>query len=355
MVDPALFAELRDLCLRSFPERLGQRLSHVEVIDSTVEVIDSTAESVHLPGKTTALEHHPTLAFTLSWREGIRPCVERLLLRRYPDDRTWWVQHDAQKARREWSVMRWLYGCGLPVPRVYALGALDPDPFLLVERPIGQRLAWSANEPEKATASTRAQPPREHIDRLAALLARLHRLTPPGSVREVLPHVDARESLAQAVRIAQQCEDHLLMEAIHELIEAKVEACPPCVLHGDPRLADCLYDARGITTWLNWENSALGDPRWDVACLVSELQSSTANALSDRLCERYGDRAGLSLRDMPYWQALAALHCWTMAQQAQAMPGAKERSRYSTQLERHHKEAWSALARFRALKATITT
>ena len=48
MVDPALFAELRDLCLRSFPERLGQRLSHVEVIDSTVEVIDSAAEPVHL-------------------------------------------------------------------------------------------------------------------------------------------------------------------------------------------------------------------------------------------------------------------------------------------------------------------
>jgi aminoglycoside phosphotransferase (APT) family kinase protein len=281
--------------------------------------------------------------------------VERLLLRRYPDDRTWWVEHDEQKAQREWSVMRWLYGCGLPVPRVYALGALDPDPFLLVQRPSGQTLALSANEQGKAAAGARSQPVRERIDRLAALLARLHRLTPPGSVREVLPYVDARESMAQAARIAQQCEDHMLVEAIHDLLKVQVEAYPPCVLHGDTQLADYVYDARGITAWLNWGNSALGDPRWDVACLANELQGSTTNALGDHFCEHYADRAGLSLRDMPYWQALVALHRWAMASQAHATRNAKTQLQHATQLEKHRKQAWSALTRFRGSKATIAT
>jgi aminoglycoside phosphotransferase (APT) family kinase protein len=347
MVDPALFAELRDLCLRSFPERLGQRLSQVETLDSTFEFVASNGEA-------TISGRHPTLAFTLSWQEGVRPRVERLLLRRYADDRTWWVKHDRHKAQREWSVMRWLYGSGLPIPRVYALGALDRDPFLLLERPTGQTMALGTGESKKALSGMRSQGAREHIDRLATLLARLHCLTPPSSVREVLPNVDAGKALARAAHIAEQF-GAAILKGIHELMEVQVEAYPPCVLHGDPKLADCLHGARGVTAWLNWENSALGDPRWDVACVANELQRNASNPLGDRFCERYSDQAGLRLHNMTYWQAQAAICRWAVTHQVHATLNETAQLRLSTQLEQRHKQAWSALTRFRDSRATITS
>jgi len=341
MIDPALFAELRDLCLRSFPERLEQRLSQVESI---------------------AADRHSGLAFTLSWREGARPRVERLLLRRYADGWTWWSFQDGQKAQREWTVMRWLYGEGLPLPRVYALSARDTDPFLLLERPSGQTLATRRDR--KATGSHvsggQAHPSEDPselrlcVDALATLLARLHRATAPDSVRKVLPRVVLDQELERVAHIAQRCEDRALMATVLELTQEQVEVFPPCVLHGDPQLASLRYDARGATAWLDWENSALGDPRWDVACVVNDLQGDQARPLADRLCEIYADRAGPQLHDMIYWQALTATHRWAMHRWAlQAglaqvpTEDTQDELSLSMRLERRREQAQRALTRLR--------
>jgi aminoglycoside phosphotransferase (APT) family kinase protein len=339
MIDPALFAELRDLCLRSFPERLEQRLSQVEPV---------------------AAERHPGLAFTLSWREGARPRVERLLLRRYADGWTWWSFRDGQKAQREWTVMRWLYGSGLSLPKVYALSARDTDPFLLLERPSGQTLVLGRDgQATTGHLSGRQAYPSEDtlglrlcVDALATLLARLHCSTAPDSVREVLPRVVLDKELGRTARIAQRCEDRALMETVRELTQEQVEALPPCVLHGDPQLASLRYDARGITAWLDWENSALGDPRWDVARVMNELQVDQASSLADRFCEMYADRTGLQLHDVVYWQVLAATHRWAMRKWAlQAglaqvpTEDAQDEFPLSIGFERHREQAQWALTR----------
>ena len=341
MTDPALFAELRDLCLRSFPERLDQRLSQIESI---------------------ATGRHPTLAFSLSWREGVRPRVERLLLQHYADDWTWWSSQDGQKAQREWTVVRWLYGCGLPVPKAYALGAQGPAPFLLMERPAGRPIALNANQqaakdsgPDRRTLTHQDLAAAEqHIDALGTLLAQLHRLSAPASVREVLPRIDVKSELERMATIGQQCEDVALMQAVHELSQDQVEAYPPCVLHGDPQLASLKRDARGITAWLDWENSAMGDPRWDVACVANELQSSQTSPLADRFFECYAGRSGLQLHDIRYWQALTALQRWVMTRQAHSTLGTEAQSRLATQLEPHQKQTWWALARLRETRAAAT-
>lgn len=338
MIDPALFAELRDLCLRSFPERLDQRLSQIESI---------------------AAGRHPTLAFSLSWREGTRTRVERLLLQRHADKRTWWSIQDGQKAQREWVMLRWLYSVGRPVPRTYALGAQDPDTFLLLERPSGRPIALCTNgqaeedrEPDRQTPRYQSQAARpQHVDALATLLAQLHRLSAPDSVREILPWIDAKGQLEHIALIAQRQENADLIEAIRELSQDQVEAYPPCVLHGDPQLASLRCDARGITAWLDWENSAMGDPRWDVAHVMNQLQSSQKHSWADRFCEVYVERADVPLHDMAHWQALAAIQRWAIIRQTYPTVPQEDKSQLSVQLERNKKQTWLALAHLRDARA----
>ena len=336
MIDPKLFAELRDLCLRSFPERLDQRLSQVEPVTTG---------------------RHPALAFSLSWREGIRPRVERLLLQHYADDWTWWAVQDGHKAQREWTVIRWLYAHGLPAPKTYALADQGLDSFLLMERPAGQEIALrsieqatEAREPDHRAPVIRATTVRQqHVDALAALLAQLHRQIAPDSVREVLPRIEVQDQLEQAAQFAQQQEDSTLMEAIDELSQDQMEAYPPCVLHGDPQFASLKCDARGITAWLDWQNSAMGDPRWDVASVANELQSSQEHSWADRFCEAYAERANIQLHDMAYWQALAAIQRWAIMRQVYPAADAQDRPLLSKQLDPLKKQTWAALARLRAL------
>jgi aminoglycoside phosphotransferase (APT) family kinase protein len=337
MMDPAVFAELRDLCLRSFPGRLGQRLSQVEPVET---------------------DRYSTLAFTLAWHEGTRPRVERLLVRRYVHDGTWWLSQDSEKAHREWVVMRWLYGYGFPLPEVYALGALERDPYLLMARPSGQAISALADGSERRDRTPGMRSSRQmdvsalgqRVEQLAELVARLHHLPPPESVRTVLPRADVKAVLAQATHIAQRFEDRALMESVRELDNIEMEAGPPCVLHGDPQLANCTYDARGITAWLNWENSALGDPRWDVACVANELEGAGASPLAERFCEVYAARTGLALHDVDYWQALSAVHRWAATRQALAIAIAGDGAPLSVRCSEFQQRAWRALARLRVTR-----
>ncbi len=332
MIDPALFAELRDLCLRSFPERLDQRLSQIEPV---------------------AQGRHPTLALTLSWREGVRPRVERLLLRRYADTWTLWSFQDAHKAQREWVVIRWLYARGLPVPEPYALGSECAEPFVLLARAPG-RLGTSLLDAcsvkraptERPSAGTTHTDLGQCLDAFVILIARLHQLTAPDSVRGLLPRITVLQELARMADIAHRYEDRELIRAVDELnlSAQEMEAYPPCVLHGEPQLANLLYDARGITTWLNWENSAFGDPRWDIAHAVNQLRSHEATRPMEKLYDTYVAQTGQQLADMPFWEALTAVHRWAITSSIQATAPAQDVQTPSAELE-YKGQAWRALTR----------
>jgi aminoglycoside phosphotransferase (APT) family kinase protein len=288
MLKPSAFAEWSKLCLRSFPERLEQRISGAEPLPDA---------------------RHPALSFTLSWREGRRPRVERLIVRRYADPWTWWSLEDREKARREWTVMRWAYGHGLPVPAPYAWEGDEGKGFVLMARASGRNGTSLDGE--------RVQLVRPYLDALAACLAHLHRLAPSGAVCDVLPNAVVQDELARLGEVARQVDGDELAEAVAGLATASatlnVEEGPPCVLHGDPHFANALLDARGITALQNWENGALGDPRWDVARAVDWLRGQWGEDLADRFCSAYAERAGQPLSDMPFWTALAAVQSWALA------------------------------------------
>ena len=284
MISPSEFSELQKLCQRSFPERLDQRISRVEA----------------LAGGRAQMR-----ALTLSWRSGWRTEVERLILRRYADSWTSWTMEDRDKAQREWAVMRWLYGEGLPVPKVYASGSESGDDFVLMAHVPGRRRLL---DKESGPASTEP-----YVRELASLLARLHQLAPPDSVRQVLPAVAVVEELDRLRDVAGSCADAGLNEVLDELLAKEVEVCPSCVLHGDPGFANVLCDVRGITALLNWENSALGDPRWDVARVVNWLHTCQAEEWVEGFCTAYEDASGQSLSNMDFWETLTATQNWALA------------------------------------------
>jgi aminoglycoside phosphotransferase (APT) family kinase protein len=334
MIDPALFAELRDLCLRSFPERIDQRLSQIEPL---------------------AQGRHPTLALTLSWQEGGRPRVERLLLRRYGDAWTWWwSSQDTHKAQREWTMFRWLYARGFPVPEPYALGLESAEPFVLLARASGRPGTSLLNECSMERASME-RPTRRAVhpdlelclDAFVILLGRLHHLTAPDSVRDVLPYITVLQELARIADIARQYQDRELIRAVDKLSLSaqEKEAYPPCVLHGEPQLANLLYDARGITAWLNWENSAFGDPRWDIAYAVNHLRSYETARPVERLYEAYVAQTGQQLSDMLFWEALVAVHRWAITISVQAAAPAQDVQTLSAELDGYKGQAWRALGR----------
>jgi aminoglycoside phosphotransferase (APT) family kinase protein len=236
-------------------------------------------------------------------------------VRRYSDRWTWWSFDDPAKAQREWVVQRWLYGEGLPVPKVYALGSEQEPALLLMTRASGRPCAAIQDAGMATTLQEKL------IDALANALADLHRRTVPDAVQEVLPAITVTDELKRMAEMAENSRNDGMREAVDELsvmlVAENLEMLPSCVLHGDVHLANVLGDARGITAMLDWENSAFGDPRWDVACLVDDLHSYHAEGLADRFCTVYTSQVAAAPAHLLFWQTLVAVRRWTVGSQVQ--------------------------------------
>ena len=239
--------------------------------------------------------------------------------------------------------MRWLYGEGLPVPRLYTISD-GQDGRALLAAHVSDRPAdalWDGKADARAEAERAAR-----VEQLAALLASLHRLQPPLAVREVLPQVTVAEQMVRLMGIGRRCQDEGIVEAVRELALEKVEERPPCVVHGDPRFGSVRHDARGITAMLNWESSVQGDPRWDVARVVVWLRYHHTPDLADRFCQVYGERSDAPLAGIAYWETAAAVQQWAVGLSTLA-----EQSALQEQVALWGEHAWRGLTRWRATRS----
>lgn len=273
---------VQELCRHSFPDRLDQHVSQFALEQD---------------------ERHRALSFMLTWRESRRPRVERLHVRGYLDGWTVWTAGDPNQARRDWEVLRWLYGLGLPVPRVYAVG----EDYVLMEQPTGRTIESLGQGWHKQVAA--------QIERFAFLLAQLHRRTPPDAVRQLLPVITLTELMAQLSRSARECLDGELDEAMSALkiwLGTESEGTSLCVLCGEAIFAYARIGAQGITLPC-WQDAALGDPRWDVARAIGWLQVHHADDLSEHLLDAYRAQSDAALFNLDAWIALTALTNWALA------------------------------------------
>ena len=315
MVDADLYGELKNLCRRSLPERLDQSVSQIR----------SVAEG-----------RHPVVSMSLAWREGRQPRVEKLLVRRYADPWTWWATDGADKAQTEWTVMRWLYGLGYPIPPLYASGASGKEPYLLKGSVSGRQVSLEDGVEAENYARW-----------LAVELSRLHRLTPPASVRDALQEISLKHELARLADLAAQCANEDLEKAVTSLYRDDMEGLPLCVLHGDPRSENVLCDAQGITALVGWEDAVWGDPRWDIARAMNELYAGESRAPAASFRQVYEDRTGWRLEDLTYWMALTATQRWVLVEWADTEERAEQAAGLLAEREPIRERAWRALTRLR--------
>jgi aminoglycoside phosphotransferase (APT) family kinase protein len=122
------------------------------------------------------------------------------------------------------------------------------------------------------------------IQQLAEDLAKIH-LIGPGDVRDApnmrgpAPGEDALVWQGRAVEEAYRLDlldPHPAIEWAFRWIDREIARLEPtrralCVVHGDFRIGNMLYDERGLTAILDWEGVHVGEPEEDLAWLCTRV------------------------------------------------------------------------------------
>lgn len=135
---------------------------------------------------------------------------------------------------------------------------LAPEPLMMaVDAPAVLLLRWA---PGQAWSPTDLRDPRR-LQRLAALLRRVHALTPP------LPALDLDSALERYAMLAGTAASRTLAARAARLLrELRRGAGPGCLCHHDPVAANIV--GRRHTVLIDWEYAALGDPLFDLAVVA---------------------------------------------------------------------------------------
>lgn len=159
-----------------------------------------------------------------------------------------------------------------PVPRLHHMEQ-DTDvlgsPFFLMER--AQGIPWGDwGAPD--WASSRSVASREDITRQALeAVAALHRQKPQDVFG---PIKSSRQELARWRESVAHIDVDADLRATFTLLDTTVpEPAPPAPCHGDPKLANMLWLDGRLTALLDWELAFNGDPRWDLAWLLTSFDS----------------------------------------------------------------------------------
>ena len=254
-----------------------------------------------LPGK-----QHTLVAFHLIDGEARTP----LILRRYPSPLGWAGPNLPGKARREFEMLRWLRGRDLLSPEAVGLGR-DASGDWLLERAISGRHWWL---PLGSVNFNRALP--GLVRQMVRLLGRLHSLELDDLPTEaaLVPTITVRGVIQTWHAALRRSGDRHVVEAIERIsgLMSTVQERPPRLLHLNVEMENVLVDeAQQIVGWLDWDQVALGDPRWDVALLVDSLYGAYALPdLARWAVTDYGRETVRPVKDIRLWAALIAVLRW---------------------------------------------
>jgi len=245
---------------------------------------------------------HDTVAYETTWADG-RSIP--LVLRAYRSPITYWQTEDHQQRNREWAVLRRLRLDGFPAPRPLARGEAGGQPFIIWQNPTGQI--------EFESSQGMAQQLKPLIPQLANLLASLHALDHNSLNNEPLYQATVAGSLVRMLLWSREIENDLLRQAVARLkpAVAQLKSWAPRLLHGNPHFGNLLLDQGQITRLINWEHSAIGDPRWDVMTAAHWLRPEEPE-LAAQLVNWYETFTGRSIDNRPFWWAMVSVRLWTI-------------------------------------------
>jgi len=212
----------------------------------------------------------------------------------------------------EGQLLRLALGAGVPVPRVFAEGSETDGlgmPFLLLEYVAGETLPKRVR-----TRPEFAQARQVLAGELGTALGRLHLV----SLARVPAQVTAVGDLVAACRdeLDQTGQPHPAFEIGLRWLEASQPAGRAAVLtHGDFRLGNLIIGPAGLRAVLDWELSAIADPRLDLGWLCSPSWRFGGQAPVggigeyDELLQAYAEVTGLIITqaELRWFEVLAVL------------------------------------------------
>ena len=285
---PLSTEDLVDICARAFPDRAGQTIVEVLPIKS---------------------RQHQMTSFELWWLNDAGVLKhEDLIVRRYVSTLSWWRPDDRGKAQREATVCRWLIAQDFPVPKVYVREFGPQGDVVLFSR--------LPHDGPALTGRTLKQAVEPHITQFARLLAQLHSLTPPDPVRQVVPKVTLPGAAANLVSLAFQIGLPELHTSVQQVMQHafQVQELSPVLLHGDYHFLNALLHDNKISGIIDWEYSAIGDPRWDVANAYMQLVDFGAAEAADKFLATYLHYSGLEFEGPPLYNVITPLQQWAISE-----------------------------------------
>ena len=245
---------------------------------------------------------YETIVYDSIWGSGE---LIPLVLRSYRSPFSWWQIQDDQKRNREWAVLRRLRLDGFPAPRPLARDAAESGDFIIWLNPPGQ--SWYQ---PGLDIGVQVKP---FIPQLAGLLAQLHALDPRSLNNEPLYQATVAGALVRLLLWSREMENEELRQVVARLkpAVARLKSWSPRLLHGNPHLGNILVDQRRIAALVNWENAAIGDPRWDVMTAAHWLRQADPN-LGEQLVNWYETFTGQTIEERPFWWAMVSVRVWAL-------------------------------------------
>jgi aminoglycoside phosphotransferase (APT) family kinase protein len=195
---------------------------------------------------------------------------------------------DYEKTRREFEVLRVAFARGVRCPEPISVGRCETGEDYLVM----SRVAGDTN-PRRLITDERFVVARASIvGQLAEDLALIHRIMPadvpqaPG-MRGPAPGEDAlafhRKTAEDMYRMV-LLDPHPAIEWAFRWLDREVARLErperePCVVHGDFRIGNMLYDEDGLTAVLDWEGTHIGEPEEDIAWVCTRVWRFGQNEL----------------------------------------------------------------------------
>ena len=274
---------------RSNAEPLDDATMAARITDYLRSQLDGDTDGLTLDGfvRIAVGWSHETYLFDARWPGAGPPGSLGLCVRRDPGNA---LLRELSDLSDQFRVLRCLEGTAVPAPKAYwyeddpaILGA----PFIVMEKVPGVCPNPWGREGRRfyEEAAARGTLPRSFTDTLAALhtldwrAAGLDFLGVPGAGTDF-----ARGEVAKWKAFMEGCEHppEPIMADLIGWLEANAPATDRLALvHGAYRTGNFLVDDDRVTALLDWELMVIGDPMYDVAYVLSELNREGSDLLSN--------------------------------------------------------------------------
>lgn len=266
---------------------------------------------------------------------GVSAQVTRIEFEQPNGQRNRWVirQHGARDlvanphiARDEFRLLRALHAADIPVPKMLHLdesGEIFATPYLVLQFVEG-----------RITLPT----PQQHaLDQMAAVLARLHSLTPHEQDFTYLKP-QSQHLMARLLAEPNKVDEHLRERRIRAVLAANSPIAAhnaEALLHGDYWPGNVLWHEARLAAIIDWEDATRGDPLADLANSRFEiLWTLGVDAMRHYTASYRARMPHLDATQLPYWDLYAALrpiaHISDWAASAAAEQQMRERHRWFT-------------------------